>query len=232
MSTADVDDPRERPEVISFGNGLVAALAQGDHGTLKQGSLLWVFRQPVKPWAPEHLVEGWLSGADRMQELLEGKISLAVDHTDEVTGTRCDRSAARRPTSSTRNDGADFPKHPFRREKSHYTIKRVSIRLGSSRQFIHRLLTNIRRSAMPSSIMTRSACDTANPNPSLMICCVGLGIACLVYGELLSGSIRSGTTQSLTNLLFGGLKASRTMRPMSPRLKTAPGLPKAHMVLE
>src|SRR5438552_8037128 len=88
MSAANVDDPRERLEVISFGNGLIAALAQGDHGTLKQGSLLRMFRQPVKPWAPENLVEGRLSGANRMQELLEGKIGLAVDHPDEVAGTR------------------------------------------------------------------------------------------------------------------------------------------------
>ena len=70
MPAANVDDTRERLEVISFGNGLVAALAQGDHGTLKQGSLLGVFRQPAKPWAPKHLVEGWFSCADRMQELL------------------------------------------------------------------------------------------------------------------------------------------------------------------
>ena len=65
MPAANVDAPRERPEVIGFGDGLVAALAQGDHGTLKQGSLLRVFRQPVKPLAPEHLFEGWLSGADQ-----------------------------------------------------------------------------------------------------------------------------------------------------------------------
>lgn len=48
MAAANVDDPRERPEVIGFGNGFVAALAQRDHGTLKQGRVL---RQPVKPWA-------------------------------------------------------------------------------------------------------------------------------------------------------------------------------------
>ena len=40
MSAANVDDTGERPEVIGFGNGLVAALAQGDHGTLTaQGGL-------------------------------------------------------------------------------------------------------------------------------------------------------------------------------------------------
>lgn len=32
---------------------------------------------------------------------------------------------------------------------------------------------------MLSSMMTRSAWDTTNPNPSLMICCEGLGMAFL-----------------------------------------------------
>ena len=62
-----------------------------------------------------------------MQELLEGKISLAVDHTDEVTGTRpigAQHGANLRQLEMT---GQYFPKDPFRREKSHYTIKRVSI---------------------------------------------------------------------------------------------------------
>ena len=49
MSAADVDDTLERSEVIRFGNGFVGALAQGDHGALKQGGVLWVFRQPVEP---------------------------------------------------------------------------------------------------------------------------------------------------------------------------------------
>jgi hypothetical protein len=36
--------------------------------------------------------------------------------------------------------GRYFPKDPFRREKPHDTIKRVSIGLSGSREFIHRLL--------------------------------------------------------------------------------------------
>jgi len=127
MSAANVDDPRERLEVTSFGNGLVAALTQGDHGTLKQGSLLRVCRQPVKPWAPEHLVEGWLSGADRMHELLEGKIGLAVDHTNEVTGTRLIGAQHGANLRQLKMAGQHFPNDPFGREKSHDTIKRVSI---------------------------------------------------------------------------------------------------------
>src|ERR1700722_7932954 len=127
MSAANVDDTRERPEVVSIGDGLVAALTQGDHGALKQGSLLWVFRQPVKPWTPEHLVEGWFTRAYRMQELLKGKVSLAVDHSDEVTRTRpigAQDSANLRQLEMTRQYLAE---DPFGREKPHHTIKRVSI---------------------------------------------------------------------------------------------------------
>ena len=127
MPAANVDDPRERPEVIGIGNGLVAALAQGDHGTLKQRRLFWVLRQPVKPWAAEHLVEGWLSGADRMQELLEGKIRLAVDHADEVTGTRPIGAQHGANLGQLEMTGQYFPEDPFGREKSHDTIKRVGI---------------------------------------------------------------------------------------------------------
>ncbi len=88
MSAANIDDPRERSEIIGFGDGLVGARSQGDHGAMEQGGLLRVLRQPVKPWAPEHLIEDRPSNTDGMKEPFEGEIGLAVDHADEVTGTR------------------------------------------------------------------------------------------------------------------------------------------------
>ena len=133
MSTADVDNSCERREVIGVGNGLVAAQAQGHHGALKQGRLFWVFRQPVKPWASKHFVEGWFPSADGMQELLKGKISLAVDHTNVVAGTRPVGPQHGANLCQLEMTGQHFPEDPFRREKSHYTIKRVSIRLSGSR---------------------------------------------------------------------------------------------------
>src|SRR5215212_2340784 len=127
MSAANVDDACERTEVIGFGNGLVAALAQSHHGTLKQGGLLWMFRQPVKPCAPEHLVKGWLHRTDRMKELLEGKIGLAVDHANEVTraGPVGAQHGAR--LGQLEMSGDYLSEESFRREKSHYAIKRVGI---------------------------------------------------------------------------------------------------------
>ena len=62
-----------------------------------------------------------------MQELLEGKISLAIDHTDEVTGTRPVGAQHGTNLCQLEMTGQHFPKDPFRREKSHYTIKRISI---------------------------------------------------------------------------------------------------------
>jgi len=38
--------------------------------------------------------------------------------------------------------------------------------------------------------MTRSACDTAKPNPSLMICCDGLGMA---FPRMYADSYQIGT---------------------------------------
>jgi len=48
---------------------------------------------------------------------------------------------------------------------------------------------------MPSSIMTRSACDTANPNPSLIICCDGLGMTCPPMPGAWQQSTNNGRTQ-------------------------------------
>ena len=137
MSAANVDDPRERPEVISFGDGLVAALAQRDHGALKQSSLLGVFRQPAKPWAPEHLVEGRLSSANRMQELFERKIGLAVYHPDKVTRTRLIRSEHGPDVGQPELTRRYFIEHALRRQKSHHAVKCVSIRLRGCCQVIH-----------------------------------------------------------------------------------------------
>ena len=68
-----------------------------------------------------------------MQELLEGKVRLAVDHTDEVTGTRPIGAQNSANLGQLEMTGQYLTKDPFRSEKPHYAIKRVSIRLSSSR---------------------------------------------------------------------------------------------------
>jgi hypothetical protein len=115
-------------------------LAQGDHGVLEQRSLFRVSRKPVEPLAAEHLVERWLSGADRMEELLEGKVGLAVDHAHKVTGA-CSIGAQhgadiRYPEAT----GQDLTEDAFGCEKPQHAIKRIGIRTRGNGQFLHRLL--------------------------------------------------------------------------------------------
>jgi hypothetical protein len=108
-----------RPEVIGFGNGLVAAFGSRLPSHTETRQPVPGVSDLVKPWAPEDLVEDWHSCADRIHKLLEGKISFAVDHTHEVTGTRAIGAQRCANLSQFEMPEQYFPEDLFSSEKSH-----------------------------------------------------------------------------------------------------------------
>src|SRR4051812_13608860 len=84
MASTNVDHSRKGPKIIGLGDCLVAALACRNHRSLEEGRLLGVLGKPIEAGAPEDLVERRHPGPNGVSELLEGKIGLAVDHTDEL----------------------------------------------------------------------------------------------------------------------------------------------------
>src|SRR4029078_10658114 len=57
VTAAPVHNTRKRAEIVSFGDGFVAALVERHHGALEQGSLFGMVSQPVESRLSEHLVE-------------------------------------------------------------------------------------------------------------------------------------------------------------------------------
>jgi hypothetical protein len=127
MSATQVDDPLEGREVVAFRNRFVAALAQSDHGALKQCRLLRVIRQPVEAGAPKNLVKGGLAALHRIRELPKSEIGFGVHHVNEVAGTWTVGPQGVAYFRQVETTGLDFPEHAFGGEKPHHPIERIGI---------------------------------------------------------------------------------------------------------
>ncbi len=137
MTAANVDNSGNLGEIIGLGDGLVTALAKGDHRALEQRRLVRMFGEPVKPGPSKHLVESGQAGAHGMAELGEGEIGLAVQHPDKIAWSArlvgAQRRADFREREATRRSLA---KHALSGEQSHDPVQGVGVRARLCRQVI------------------------------------------------------------------------------------------------